>query len=43
MATETKYNAIAAYAAKEELKPFTYTPLPLAPNDVEIAIQCCGG
>jgi D-arabinose 1-dehydrogenase-like Zn-dependent alcohol dehydrogenase len=42
MSTETKYNAIAAFAAKEEMKPFTYTPIPLGPNDVEVAIHACG-
>jgi hypothetical protein len=36
-----RYNAIAAFEAKGELKAFQYQPLPLAAND-EIAIHCCG-
>jgi hypothetical protein len=41
-ATTVVYSAIAAYEEKGQLKPFQYTPFPLRPNDVEIAISCCG-
>jgi D-arabinose 1-dehydrogenase-like Zn-dependent alcohol dehydrogenase len=43
--TEAKitYDALAAYEAKGQLKPFQYTPLPLGAHDVEIAIHACGG
>jgi hypothetical protein len=42
--TESKvsYTAIAAYGAKQELKAFSYTPLPLGANQVEIDIHACG-
>jgi uncharacterized zinc-type alcohol dehydrogenase-like protein len=32
----------AAYGAKQELEPFSYDPGPLAPEEVEIAVEYCG-
>ncbi|PVU87444.1 hypothetical protein BB559_006051 [Furculomyces boomerangus] len=42
MSSETKFNAWAAYASKEPLKPFQYVPRPLGPSDIEIKISHCG-
>jgi hypothetical protein len=41
--SKTEYNCIAAYEVKGQLKPFSYQPFSLRPNDVEIAIHACGG
>jgi hypothetical protein len=41
-AKSVQYNAIAAYDAKGELKPFKYVPMTLKPNFVEVAISACG-
>ena len=35
-------NAWAAKGPKQPLEPFTYDPGPLAPDDVEIAVEHCG-
>ncbi len=32
----------AVYGAKQELEPFSYDPGPLAPEEVEIAVEYCG-
>jgi len=34
--------AFAAFEAKGQLKPFTYTPRPLGEEDVDIRITHCG-
>jgi uncharacterized zinc-type alcohol dehydrogenase-like protein len=36
------YRAYAAAAAKAELKPISYDPGPLGPDQVEIAVRSCG-
>ncbi|KAJ3040394.1 hypothetical protein HDV00_010948 [Rhizophlyctis rosea] len=36
------YHGYAAHAPKSDLQPFTYEPLPLGPEDVEIKISHCG-
>jgi len=38
----TTIKALAAFGAKEPLKPFEYTPGPLADGEVEIAVESCG-
>ncbi len=35
-------HALAASAAKGRLEPFSYTPAPLAPEQVDIAVEYCG-
>lgn len=42
MDTQQEFQAWAAFEPKGELKPFTYTPRPLGPQDVEIKIHYCG-
>lgn len=36
------FNAYAAHEANGRLEPFSYDPGPLAPHDVEIAVEHCG-
>jgi D-arabinose 1-dehydrogenase-like Zn-dependent alcohol dehydrogenase len=40
--TDQEFKAFAAYEAKGQLKPFTYTPRPLGEEDVDIRITHCG-
>lgn len=35
-------NAWAARDPKQPLQPYSHDPGPLAPNDVEIAVEACG-
>jgi len=40
--TEPEFQAWAAFEPKGQLQPFTYTPRPLGPQDIEIKIHYCG-
>ncbi|KAJ3294644.1 Vam6/Vps39-like protein [Borealophlyctis nickersoniae] len=42
MSSEEQFKGYAAFEKAGSLKPFSFTPPPLGPTDVEIAITCCG-